>query len=113
MSRAKRRLTASPSPVPVRAAPGATCTNGAKTSSRRSGAMPMPVSSTSTETDARPSPSSVTLARTVMPPAGVNFMALPTRLMSTCRTLPASSSSRSRSRPGPTTRSASFFSEAR
>ena len=50
MSRASRRLMASPSPEPsrVRVCPRSTCTNGSKMAARCSSSMPIPVSSTCT-----------------------------------------------------------------
>ena len=96
ISRARRRLMASPSPVPPcwRVRLMSACSNSSKTAASRSAAIPGPVSSTRTKAHG-PSPStrasgggsSAVPALTVTrPPRGVNLTALESRLSSTWRT---------------------------
>ena len=82
----KRRLIASPSPVPpyLRVVEGSACTNSWNKRPTCSGDIPMPVSATVIVTSARPR--SVTRATsTVTRPRSVNLLALLTRLSSAWR----------------------------
>ena len=84
---------AKPNPVPPcrRVTVASACRNGSKMRSSLSAATPSPVSWTSTANRAgrsapsSPTPAGVTSAMRRTDPSAVNLTALPTRLMSTCR----------------------------
>ncbi len=95
--RTMRRLMCRPRPVPSRdCRPVAVCANASKSSASSALAMPRPVSVTSNDTRTHPAaPSCAPVARraearSVTDPRGVNFSALPSRLISTCRSFPSS-----------------------
>ena len=89
IKRAKLRLMANPSPVPVRTVASA-WSNASKILPRFRGSIPGPVSSTAIATTCRSAASRRELVRTATRPVAVNLTALLSRLMSTWRTLPAS-----------------------
>ena len=98
MSSARRRLIASPRPVPPyrRAIDASAWLNDLNSRPSRSGGMPMPVSLTAISTSQRersvPSPSTTGWpeSSTSTSPRSVNFTALVSRLSTTCRMRPRS-----------------------
>ena len=92
MSCTRRRQMDRPRPVPPnrRVVEASACVNASNNTSSLSAAMPMPVSRTSKRTVASASPSSTRLTDTATSPLSVNLMALPTRLVRTCRSRPGS-----------------------
>ena len=88
ISRASRRLIASPNPVPpkFRETVPSAWVNGSNNAWSFAGSMPMPVSATVTRM-ASPSPPRSNETSIVTPPARVNLMALPTRLIRICLSL--------------------------
>ena len=112
------RAIASPRPVPPRRRPAKPCRNGSKIRAHASASIPTPVSATSKRNrrDSWPARSSAAPSsrdsRKVTEPASVNFTALPSRLISTCRSLRSSPTTRATARrprlrragPGPSAR---------
>jgi hypothetical protein len=94
------RAIASPSPVPWcrREADESTCANSRNTSSWCSGAIPIPVSTTSTSSGS-PVPAGAAARTVTRPPpaAPVKWMALPSRLLSTCDSFSRSAATGGRS----------------
>ena len=84
-----RAEMARPSPVPpnLRVVDASACVNASNTRACCSGEMPMPVSATSNLT---PTPLTGSALTRMCPPAGVNFTALDSRLVSTWRSRPGS-----------------------
>ncbi|GJE69494.1 hypothetical protein CHKEEEPN_1022 [Methylorubrum podarium] len=85
MRSTRRRVMASPSPVPSWLALSSPCSNSSNRIGMRSSGMPGPVSST-----VRTSPSPAAARLTPTPPAWVNLMALPAKFTRICRTRSAS-----------------------
>ena len=100
--RAKRRLMVKPSPVPPkrRVVELSACVKGSKTASSWSGGMPIPVSITSIVSMRGPAVRAQAQRPRSPRPLSVNLIALPTRLVTICRTRDGSVRTVSGTAPG-------------